>query len=581
MVNPLLLVRPRRRRSTDLRQNHVAIPSAAPGSDAIFLLLRRMRMPLVVLVGVFTVSVFGLAAMPGTDADGNPARIGVFEAFYVMSYTATTIGFGEIPYPFSIQQRLWVTGCIYATVIAWAYAIGMVLALSQDEGFRDAVAAQRFGRKVRHQNEKFHIIAGYGGAGHRVGNALDLIRSRFVVIDSDGLRIDRLATEQLSSEVPGVQGDAAAPAVLGLAGLGHKHCVGVLALAGDDLTNLGVVQAVHLLRPELPVIAWARDRELAEHMREFGATAVVNPYDRFGAYLAIGLRRPVTLQLMHWLMSPLGSPVPETAHAVPDGTWLVCAEGAFKAEIERDLRGAGYNVVHRDPSDGIGDCRDYVGFVAGADHDTVNLALGAEVRRQSPSIFLCLRQSKAASAPLYDAFAPDSIFLATELVARECYSRIVTPRMWKFLEFCGEQDEDWSQAFLDHLLDRCGPGSPNGWRLSIDEAGAPGLVRWLAHDPMTIGQLLRNPADRESFAPVVALAHKRGSEVTPTPDEDTPLRVGDELLLASPARGYAFLHETLFNEAVAEYVATGRAVPTTWLWRRLTRTRSRRPASTA
>ena len=37
----------------------------------------------------------------------------IFHAFYVMSYTATTIGFGEVPHPFNDAQRLWVTFAIY------------------------------------------------------------------------------------------------------------------------------------------------------------------------------------------------------------------------------------------------------------------------------------------------------------------------------------------------------------------------------------------------------------------------------------------------------------------------------------
>lgn len=555
------------------------IPSQPPGSDAIFLVLRRMRMPLVGLVAVFSISVFGLAAMPGTDSAGNPHRLGIFDAFYVMSYTATTIGFGEIPYAYSTPQRLWVTGSIYATVVAWAYTIGMILALVQDDGFRDAVAAQRFGRKVRHQEEQFHIIAGYGGAGHRVARALDLIRARFVIIDSDGLRIDRLESELLISEAPGIQGDAASAAVLGFAGLGHKRCAGVLALTGDDVTNLGVVQAVHLLRPELPVIAWSRNREIAEHMREFGATAVLNPYDRFGAYLTIGLRRPVTLQLMQWLMSPLGTPIPDVAHPVPDGTWLVCAEGDFKGEIERDLRAAGYEVTHRDPHEGIGDCSDFVGFVAGADDDTLNLALAAGVRRQMPEVFLCLRQTKAAAAPLYEAFAPDAIFLATDLVARECFARIVTPRMWAFLEYAGTQSEEWSQALMDHLRERCGPGSPNGWRLKLDEREAPGVVRWLAGHDLSLDELLRHPADPNHHAPVVALALTRAGQLMPAPEESTLLRQGDELLLVSPARGYSYLRDALANESVLEYAVTGRPVPTTWVFRQLARHDPRRRAS--
>ena len=96
----------------------------------------------------------------------------------------------------------------------------------------------------------------------------------------------------------------------------------MLALTGDDLTNLGIVQAVHLLRPGLPVIAWSKDRDLAQGMRDFGASAVLNPYDRFGMYLTLGLRRPITLQLMFWLMAPLGTPLTDKSHGIPRGTWL-------------------------------------------------------------------------------------------------------------------------------------------------------------------------------------------------------------------------------------------------------------------
>src|SRR5688500_20396206 len=107
-----------------------------------------MRAPLIVLIVIFSVSVLGLTLIPGQDAEGRPWDMGFFDAFYIMSYTATTIGFGEIPYPFTYNQRMWVTSSIYLTVIGWAYAIGSFLALLQDRSFRSALALQRFSRKV-------------------------------------------------------------------------------------------------------------------------------------------------------------------------------------------------------------------------------------------------------------------------------------------------------------------------------------------------------------------------------------------------------------------------------------------------
>ena len=63
-----------------------------------FLALRRMRVPLIVLIVLYAVSTLGLTLVPGIDAQGRPAPpMSFFHAFYFVSYTATTIGFGEIP----------------------------------------------------------------------------------------------------------------------------------------------------------------------------------------------------------------------------------------------------------------------------------------------------------------------------------------------------------------------------------------------------------------------------------------------------------------------------------------------------
>src|SRR3954453_18032028 len=169
-----------------------AAASAAQASEAIFLVLRRMRVPLIVLIVIFAVSVLGLTLIPGVDAQGRPWRMGFFDAFYVMSYTATTIGFGEIPYPFTYSQRMWVTVSIYLTVIGWAYAIGSLLALLQDRSFRSALALQRFRRRVLRLGEPFVLVAGYGRAGELLGHALDALGRRFVVLDVDPERIDAI-----------------------------------------------------------------------------------------------------------------------------------------------------------------------------------------------------------------------------------------------------------------------------------------------------------------------------------------------------------------------------------------------------
>jgi voltage-gated potassium channel len=149
------------------RRTPVAV--AVQASATIFLVLRRMRAPLIILITIFAVSVLGLTLIPGQDAAGRPWRMGFFDAFYFMSYTATTIGFGEIPHAFTDAQRLWVMVTIYLTVIGWAYAIGSLLTLLQDRAFRQALALQHFTRKVARLREPFLLIAGYGQTGQLLG----------------------------------------------------------------------------------------------------------------------------------------------------------------------------------------------------------------------------------------------------------------------------------------------------------------------------------------------------------------------------------------------------------------------------
>ena len=127
-------------------QARVRLDPAVQVSATVFLILRRMRAPLITLIIIFTVSVFGLTLIPGQDADGQPYRMGFFDAFYFMSYTATTIGFGEIPHAFTYGQRMWVLVTIYLTVIGWAYALGSLLTVVQDKAFRQALRLQRFSR---------------------------------------------------------------------------------------------------------------------------------------------------------------------------------------------------------------------------------------------------------------------------------------------------------------------------------------------------------------------------------------------------------------------------------------------------
>ena len=65
------------------------------------LILRRMRVPLLVLIASYSISILGFVVIPGIDENGQRWHMTFFDSIYFVSYMATTIGFGELPQPFS------------------------------------------------------------------------------------------------------------------------------------------------------------------------------------------------------------------------------------------------------------------------------------------------------------------------------------------------------------------------------------------------------------------------------------------------------------------------------------------------
>jgi voltage-gated potassium channel len=571
----------------------VAAHSAAQASATIFLVLRRMRAPLIVLIVIFSVSVLGLAVIPGQDADGNPIRMGFFDAFYVMSYTATTIGFGEIPYPFTYNQRMWVTISIYLTVVGWAYAIGSLLSLLQDRAFRSALALQHFSRKVSRLREPFLLIAGYGRTGELLGHSFDALGRRFVVLDRNSERIEGLELDSYHADVPGLAADARDAGHLAVAGLGHSCCEAVVALTDDEETNLAIVMAAALLRPDLPVIARVTSRAIAERMQAFGSPSTVNPFDRFGDHLRLALRSPASYQLLTWLESGPGAALPERGSPPGTGRWIVCGYGRLGRELTDDLQAEGLDVTviesqemdvgHADLLVGDGsdpsvlaqaDLDRAVGLVAGTDNDTTNLSLVAAARRSNPELFLAARQNRVASAPLFAAMEIDALLVPTEVIAHEVYAQLSTPLLWRFLREMPAMGNEWAAEIVDRLKGLCGSHLQTLWKVRLTPQEAPALAPWLDSGGARLGQLLRNPEDREEPLHAIVLLVMRGRDVTLAPDDDFVLLPGDELLLAGWAAARRALDTILLVDGVLEYVVTGRRVPSSWIWRRMSAARS-------
>jgi voltage-gated potassium channel len=558
--------------------------------SAFFLALRRLRAPILFMVAAFAVSMTGLVLIPGVDAAGQPWRMNFAQALYFVAYTATTIGFGEIPHPFTDTQRLWVTAIVFASVMGWAYLISSLLALGRDPAFIGAVVHGRFRRKVRGLREPFYLLCGFGETGMLVARALDAMGRRFTIVELAPAQVEETDMMEFAQDPPALAGDAGLTDNLLAAGLAHRECVAVLALTNDDQANLAVAMSVRLLHPQVPVLARAMSRETEANLASFGTDHIINPFADFGGYLALAIASPGSYRLLSWLTGMPGTTLePETAP--PRGHWIVCGYGRFGREVVAAFRGHGLEVTVVDPleqpAEGLAAVKGLgteaaalrqagversVGIVAGTDDDISNLSIAVTAREVNPKLFTILRQNLQANAPLFGAYKADITMVSSEIIAHECLALIHTPLLARFLDVVRRETDAWADAVIARLQACQGEGAPEIWSVSLTPNGAPALAQALAlRTPLLLSDLLRDPRNRDERTACAALYLARGGAPMVLPPEDTALQPGDQVLFAGTRDARTAQWPLLRNANVCDYVLTGVDSSGGWLWSKLTR----------
>lgn len=558
--------------------------------DVFFLVLRRMRFPLLLVVFVYTVCTFGLTVIPSTNPDGTSgAPLTIFEAFYVVSYTSTTIGFGEVPRPYNSLQRMWVTFTIYTSVAAWTYSLFAVIALLQDKAFQSTVRVARFSQTVHHIREPFYIVCGLGDTGRTVCHGLDHLGLRFVAIDRNPDRVQKMRSDSFTVDPPIATGDASATWLLQLAGLMNPHCKGVVALTDDDAVNQGIAVTVRLLKPRVPVLARIRNEGAETHIGVFGGDVVVNPFGSFADYLAAAVTAPQRYKLRKLLTGLPGEPTPDTV-TPPRGHWIVAGYGRFGRAVTESLRATGMDISvvdlqHYDEGGvdvkGTGvrsedlkaaGIERAVGLVTGNSSDTKNLAIAVTARALNHDLYIVNRQNSLANWPLFEAFNQEMLMVPSRIVAEEFLARITTPLLNRFLRLIPQHNEAECAYIHDRLADLDPGNNPEVWDLTIDAKHTSALEDYLAAGGRyTIGHLLADPDDRSQQMPIMVLLVRRGNKNIQLPGTDFVVESGDRLLLAGTADSKHHLTQVLRNQNMLTYVLTGNQTNGGTVWRWLTR----------
>ncbi len=550
------------------------------------IVLRSMRVPIMLLFSVYCIGIAGFTLIPGVDDD----PLSFFHALYILSYTATTTGFGELPDTFSNAQRLWAIVMLHVSVVAWLYSIGAIIRLIQNRHFRNAVSRYLFARRVSRADEPFVIICGFGDAGSLLTRGLNDQGIGAIIIDNDVDRIKALNLRNFEVRVLGVHADCSDPQVLRDAGLQHALCLGIAAVTDEDYVNMKSAVITRVLNPDISPICRIDSDIVGDELGPLGSVTQLESFDVFADRLCVALQRPVLYALSDWLVRMPGATLDYRLNC-PAGRWIICGYGRMGRRLEKNLCEQGIEVVVIDPDITEEDAdenhvsgsanqatlknaglAEAVCVIIATGSDTVNLRIMMTVRDMNPEVFLVMRQNRYLNELVFNMIPVDLVMHPDRVIARRIQLELISPALQPLLDHL----ENCPLVDLEDLIGRLrtavGMDLPVLWIIKLDETTAPALQGRPSQEGTinpTLRDLMRDPQDRELLVGCVPLILSRNDRETRIPDLDTALLENDQLLFCGTRHARSTLDGTLKNPYTLEYLVSGEEPPRSYAVRAL------------
>lgn len=233
------------------------------------------------------------------------------DAIYQTVTTVTTVGFREV-HEFSGPEKWFTIVIIITGVSTVLYTFTLSVQLVVEGQLRDFVGRRLMDREIN-KLEGHTVVCGWGRVGKAV--AEDLVHSghQIVVVDLDTERV-------LDLPYPTVVGDATLDSTLRAAGI--EHATALIAALEGDAENLFVTLSARAIRPNLFIVARARQDESVSKLSNAGADRVVNPQELGAARMASFVARPNVAEFVDVVMHERSLEFRMQELDVPEGSVL-------------------------------------------------------------------------------------------------------------------------------------------------------------------------------------------------------------------------------------------------------------------
>ena len=550
-------------------------------NNSLFIILQKMRRPFLVILLTYVIAMLGFLFIPGMDNNGNTYYMTIFDAFYFISYTATTIGFGELPYPFTYPQRIWVTFSTYLTVLGWFYSIGSLLSLLQDQLFLQEIEKTKFLRQVKNLNEKFIVVLGYNQVTRKIISKALAQGLRTVVITKDKMEINHLLLENFTPTVPVLFSETYSVKVLEAAGLNKRNCKAIVSLLEDDALNLKITLIAKTLNKNIKVAVKSTTTNHTENLKDLNAEVVINPFSIISSEINMALSAPNLFKLEKWLygIDDLNASLP----IFPKGLYIICGYGRMGRKIFEKLTDTNVEVklIELDKNKdrkftpdeishlvfGNADDKellinvgitDAVAIVAATEDDTTNLSILATAKKLNPNIVTIVRENDILDDFLFKNANINHIFTPSKILVNKVTNALVNPLSDKFLKLIIKKDNEWASKLVSRLLQEI-DSKPLLLEVEINEFVTPQIFDYLKlNETASLSLLGISLHNREHKNNIVPLLLQRENDIILTPEWENDIKIGDKILLACDSHAKDDIEYICQNAYEFYYAITGK-----------------------
>ena len=514
-----------------------------------------MRKPFLVIIVTYTISIIGFLFIGGKDSSGNFYQMTMFDAFYFVSYTATTIGFGEIPYAFTYPQRIWVTISTFLTVLGWFYSIGTLVSLLQDKLFLQELERARFLKQIKNLNEKFIIILGYNQITRKIIIKAIEQGIRAVVIEKDSLKIEKLMLENFTPTIPVLFSESFNVRVLESAGLKKKNCKAIVSLFDDDALNLKITLISKTLNKSVKVAVKSTTINQTENLKDLDAQIIVNPFSIISSEIKLALTAPNLFKLEKWLykIDDLSANLP----TFPKGLYVICGYGRMGAKIfekldkndvevkfieinkerNKQLSEDEKNYVTFGDADDRGlleeiGIKDAVVVIAATNDDTTNLSILATARKLNPNIITMARENDLADDFLFKSAKVNHIFTPSKILVNKITNALMNPLCDEFLKSIIKENNEWATKLVTRLVKEIDE-NPLVMAIEINFENTPEIYKYLSEknalNLKILSTSLHNNSQNNNIVPLLL---QRENDIILLPSWENEIKIDDKILLA-------------------------------------------------